>query len=278
MRGPRPSPHPDRDHTLIPLEPGASPALCLLGRSPRRVRSLVQSAPFLGSWDLGVAALSADPELSSPQGQAVLGSPSHRPPSASGSPCCLGKLTAAQRPPSASGLGQSTARPPPPFVRGLVTQIFPPSSQHQPHACGAFSRVARKAGPATSGTLLRPPPGEDSVEEDSGSVPPTRRGQPPAPPSRLPAARPGRCSPAPTLVRLRKAGLGLAGPGWARLMENPDRWGCLSPPGSRTHTHSHTLTLRIGGPSRRWCGSSPGDSSAHACDVKARPLFTQHQH
>ena len=87
------------------------------------------------------------------------------PPSASGSPCCLGKLTAAQRPPSASGLGQSTARPPPPFVRGLVTQIFPPSSQHQPHACGAFSRVARKAGPATSGTLLRPPPGEDSVEE-----------------------------------------------------------------------------------------------------------------
>ena len=65
-----------------------------------------------------------------------------------------------------------------------------------------------------------------------------------------------------------------AGPGWARLIENPGRWGCLSPPGSRTHT----LTLRIGGPSRRWCGPSPGDSSAHARDVKARPLFTHHQH
>ena len=232
----QPPPRP-RSHTHTP-DPGASPALCSLGRSPRRVRSLVQSAAFLGSWGFGVAALSADPELSSPQGQAVLGSPSHRPPSASGSPCCLGKLTAAQRPPSASGLGQSTARPPPPFVRELVTQIFPSSSQHQPHACGAFSRVARKAGPTTSGTPLRPPPGEDFVEEDSGSVPPTRRGQPPAPPSRLPAARPGRCSPAPTLVRLREAGLGLAGPGLSRTLA--DGAACHLQALGHTHTHSHS--------------------------------------
>lgn len=202
---------------------------------------MVQSAAFLGSWGFGVAALSADPELSSPQGQAVLGSPSHRPPSASGSPCCLGKLTAAQRPPSASGLGQSTARPPPPFVRELVTQIFPSSSQHQPHACGAFSRVARKAGPTTSGTPLRPPPGEDFVEEDSGSVPPTRRGQPPAPLSRRPAGTPGTLQPSSHSGPAKRS---WAGPGWARLIENPGRWGCLSPPGSRRHTHTHNLDRR----------------------------------
>ncbi|XP_067567271.1 uncharacterized protein [Pseudorca crassidens] len=49
------------------------------------------------------------------------------------------------------------------------SEIFTPSSQRQPHACGAFSRVERKAGPATSGTprgAPRPPPGEDLVEED----------------------------------------------------------------------------------------------------------------
>ena len=154
----QPPPRP-RSHTHTP-DPGASPALWLLGRSPRRVRrSLVQSAPFLGSWDLGDAALSADPELSSPQGQAVLGSPSHRPPSASGSPCCLGKLTAAQRPPSASGLGQSTARPPPPFVRGVVTLRFfhpPPSISLTPAGPfpGLHAKRARRPPGRLSGLRL----------------------------------------------------------------------------------------------------------------------------
>lgn len=100
----------------------------------------------------------------------------------------------------------------------------------------AFSRVVRKAGPATSGTPLRPPPGEDFVGEDSGSVPPTRRGQPPAPPSRLPAASPGRCSPAPTLVRLREAGLGLAGPGLSRTPAD----GAACHLQALGHTHSHS--------------------------------------
>lgn len=166
-----PAPHP-RSHTHSYSRPGRkSWSLAVWALAPPGPREFwVQSSPFLGSWDPGVAALSARPEPFSPQGQAVLGSPSHRSPSASSSPCCLGKLTAAQRPPSASDFGQSTARPPPPFARGLVTlEIFTPSSQRQPHACGAFSRVERKAGPATSGTprgAPRPPPGEDLVEKD----------------------------------------------------------------------------------------------------------------
>ena len=161
---------------------------------------------------------------------------------------------------------------------GGDSEIFPPSSQHQPHACGAFSRVARKAGPATSGTPLRPPPGEDFIEEDSGSAPPTRRGRPPAPPSRLPASRSGRCSPAPTLIRLREAGLGLAGPGLSRTPADGDACHLQALGHGHTHTHTHTRDRRTSEPSRRWCGPGPGDSSAHACDVKARPLFTPHQH
>ena len=146
---PTPTPTPTRDHTP---PPAITHTLILQARAQVLVSGIwalappgprefwVQSSRFLGSWDPGVAALSARPELSSPQGQAVLGSPSHRSPSASSSPCCLGKLTAAQRPPSASDFGQSTARPPPPFARGLVTLRFlhPPPSVSLPSFLPAF--------------------------------------------------------------------------------------------------------------------------------------------
>ncbi|XP_036911696.1 uncharacterized protein LOC118993437 [Sturnira hondurensis] len=103
------------------------------------------------------------------------------------------------------------------------------SSQGPPHGCGVFSRVARKAAPATSRTRRgapRPPPGEDLVETPT---PTPGGGQPLAPPNLQPG-RPdsgngsrsprrtlaggvrGRRSAAPTPVPLSEAWLGLAGP------------------------------------------------------------------
>lgn len=154
-----PNPHP-RSHTHSYSRPGRkSWSLAVWALAPPGPREFwVQSSPFLGSWNPGVAALSARPEPFSPQGQAVLGSPSHRSPSASSSLCCLGKLTAAQRPPSASDFGQSTARPPPPFARGLVTLRFlhpPPSVSLMPAGPfpGLNAKQARRP-PGRRGELL----------------------------------------------------------------------------------------------------------------------------
>jgi len=83
--------------------------------------------------------------------------------------------------------------------------------------------------------------------------------QPSAPPSRLPALadwrnrswRPRRCSPTPTLVRQRQAGLGPARPGGLRTSNHGA--GCRPQALGQTPSPLNGM----GGRSRRCCGPSP---------------------
>lgn len=241
--GPRPSPPPPTAITHSHPRPGRESCSLVVGAlSPAGPREFGPERTFSGI--LGPRSLGAERGPRTLLSPGSGGSGFSEPPASLGVRLPLLPREAHRRSKAAFGLGpRSVNRTAPAAIcsGGGDYEIFPPSSQHQPHACGAFSRVARKAGQATSGTPLRPPPGEDFIEEDSGSVPPTRRGQPPAPPSRLPASLSGRCSPAPTLIRLREAGLGLAGPGLPRTPAD----------GVACHLQAlgHTHTLRIGGPS-----------------------------
>eukprot|EP00070_Physeter_catodon_P035838 XP_028342732.1 uncharacterized protein LOC114485467 [Physeter catodon] len=127
----------------------------------------VQSSPFLGSWSRG--AERAPRTLLSPgSGRSGFSEP----PVSLGVKLPLLPREAHRRAEAALGLRlRSVNRAAPAAICSRVgdSEIFTPSSQRQPHACGTCSRVERKAGPATSGTprgAPRPPPGEDLVEED----------------------------------------------------------------------------------------------------------------
>lgn len=148
------------------------------------------------------------------------------------------------------------------------------------------SRVARRVAPATDGTL----------RELSGLHPETtlwrlglRRLRPSGPHSptqgtgvaggrRTPAGGVlGRRGTAPPLLRLREAGLGLAGPGSSRTPAD----GELVIPRLRDRPRPQgTPASGRGGRSRRWCGSRPRRSRAQGLgrDSQGRPRSPSPQH
>nr|XP_025864999.1 uncharacterized protein LOC112927793 [Vulpes vulpes] len=176
-------------------------------------------------------------------------------PSASSSPCRLGRLSAAHRPPPAPGLGRPTAPFPPPGARGLATRRLsrsPPSVSLT--AAGLFpgGTHSHPGDPRDAAGALRPPPPGDNLVETPAPPPPTR---PPArpdcgDPSWRRRGTPGPCPSA--AAEGSGAGLGLA----------PREPGPMAGAGGPSHP---------GAPGQTPGPGHPGEREGRACQEGLRP-------